>query len=61
MIETDDLAAEPGDRLIAPRARSGAEEVQERALRPRRLAEYTGQSRIREQLEIFIQAARGRG
>ncbi|MDR2625542.1 MAG: Holliday junction branch migration DNA helicase RuvB, partial [Zoogloeaceae bacterium] len=39
----------------------GAEEVQERALRPRRLAEYTGQSRIREQLEIFIQAARGRG
>ncbi|MDR3159585.1 MAG: Holliday junction branch migration DNA helicase RuvB [Zoogloeaceae bacterium] len=61
MIETDDLAAAPEERLIAPRARSGAEEAQERALRPRRLAEYTGQSRIREQLEIFIQAARGRG
>ncbi|MDR2364945.1 MAG: Holliday junction branch migration DNA helicase RuvB [Zoogloeaceae bacterium] len=61
MIETDDLArTAPEDRLIAPRA-SGAEEAQERALRPRRLAEYTGQSRIRAQLEIFIQAARGRG
>ncbi|MDR0737032.1 MAG: Holliday junction branch migration DNA helicase RuvB [Zoogloeaceae bacterium] len=62
MIETDNLAAAaPEERLIAPRARSSAEEAQERALRPRRLAEYTGQSRIREQLEIFIQAARGRG
>ncbi|MDR1350413.1 MAG: Holliday junction branch migration DNA helicase RuvB [Zoogloeaceae bacterium] len=62
MIETDNLAAAaPEDRLIAPQARSGAEEAQERALRPRRLSEYTGQTRIREQLEIFIQAARGRG
>jgi Holliday junction DNA helicase RuvB len=62
MIETDNLAAAlPEERLIAPRVRSGAEETQERALRPRRLAEYTGQSRIREQLEIFIQAARKRG
>jgi Holliday junction DNA helicase RuvB len=62
MIETDRLAqATPEERLIAPQARSGVEEVQERALRPRRLSEYTGQARIRAQLEIFIQAARGRG
>jgi Holliday junction DNA helicase RuvB len=62
MIETDDLAAaSPEARMVAPRARSGAEEAQERALRPRRLAEYTGQARIREQLEIFIQAAKKRG
>ena len=33
----------------------------ERALRPQRLDDYVGQQRIREQLEIFIQAARARG
>ena len=48
------------DRLIAPAAATPAEEAVERALRPKRLAEYVGQPRIREQLEIFISAARGR-
>ncbi|WP_026686820.1 Holliday junction branch migration DNA helicase RuvB [Azovibrio restrictus] len=62
MIETDDLAAAPGaERLIAPQSRSAQEEALERALRPKRLADYTGQEKIREQLEIFIQAARNRG
>ena len=58
MIETDKLLA--ADRIIAPQARSAQEEALERALRPRRLADYTGQVKIREQLEIFIQAARQR-
>jgi len=49
------------DRLIAPSAVAPAEEAVERALRPKRLADYVGQPRIREQLEIFIAAARGRG
>ena len=48
------------DRLIAPSAATPAEEAVERALRPKRLAEYVGQPRIREQLEIFVSAARGR-
>ena len=48
------------DRLITPTPTSPNEEVVERALRPRRLQEYVGQQRIREQLEIFIAAARGR-
>ena len=48
------------DRLITPTPASPNEEVVERALRPRRLHEYVGQQRIREQLEIFIAAARGR-
>jgi holliday junction DNA helicase RuvB len=48
------------DRLVAAVATSPNEEAVERALRPQRLAEYVGQQRIREQLEIFIQAARGR-
>ncbi|MCU0118817.1 Holliday junction branch migration DNA helicase RuvB [Pseudomonas sp. B2M1-30] len=49
------------DRLIAathsPRER---EEVQDRAIRPVSLAEYIGQPTVREQMELFIQAARGR-
>jgi Holliday junction DNA helicase RuvB len=52
MIETD--------RLIAPAAASPQEEQLERALRPRSLAEYVGQAKAREQLEIFIHAARKR-
>ncbi len=49
------------DRLIAPAPASREEEALERALRPQRLSEYIGQARAREQLEIFIQAARNRG
>jgi len=49
------------DRLIASAPASPKEEGEERALRPRQLAEYVGQAKIREQLEIFIAAARGRG
>ena len=47
------------DRLItaAPRER---EEQQDRAIRPLKLAEYIGQPSVREQMELFIQAARGR-
>jgi len=37
------------------------EEAIERALRPKGLAEYVGQAKAREQLEIFIGAARMRG
>src|SRR5574343_437583 len=58
MIETDKLVAT--DRIIAPQSKSAQEEALERALRPKRLAAYTGQVKIREQLEIFIQAARNR-
>ena len=58
MIETDKLVAV--DRIIAPQTKSAQEEALERALRPKRLADYTGQVKIREQLEIFIQAAKNR-
>ena len=56
MIEHDRL-----DRLIAPAPASPAEEAVERALRPKALADYVGQPRIREQLDIFVAAARNRG
>ena len=48
------------DRLISGGTASPAEEGEERALRPRQLADYVGQAKIREQLEIFITAARNR-
>ena len=48
------------DRLIAPAPASKEEEALERALRPQRLSEYVGQARAREQLEIFITAAKAR-
>ncbi len=47
------------DRLIAPSA-SSEDTVLDRAVRPRRLAEYIGQQAMREQMEIFIHAARAR-
>ena len=49
------------DRLISGKPSSPQEEQIERSLRPGTLAEYVGQEKVRGQLEIFIQAARGRG
>jgi len=48
------------DRLISGTPASPQEDGEERALRPRHLAEYVGQVKIREQLSIFITAARNR-
>ncbi|MDJ0739324.1 MAG: Holliday junction branch migration DNA helicase RuvB [Gammaproteobacteria bacterium] len=48
------------DRLIS--AQSAADDVAiDRAIRPKTLAEYVGQPAVREQMEIFIPAARDRG
>jgi len=46
------------DRLIG--ASSRAEDAQERAMRPKRLADYHGQSAVSEQMELFIAAAKRR-
>jgi holliday junction DNA helicase RuvB len=48
------------ERIISGAA-SAEEEAVERAIRPRRLQEYIGQTPVKTQLEIFISAARGRG
>lgn len=48
------------DRLISAQSR-GEDERFDRAIRPRRLSEYRGQPAVREQMEIFIEAARQRG
>lgn len=52
MIESDRLMVS-GDSLPE-------EKVIDRAIRPQTLDDYTGQSSIREQLKIFIQAAKNR-
>jgi Holliday junction DNA helicase RuvB len=57
MIEKDQF--DGVERVIssAPRA---MEDVQDRAVRPKTLQEYVGQPVVREQMDIFIQAAKGR-
>ena len=55
MIESDELK-----RVVTGKPASPQEEAFERALRPRALTEYIGQEKIREQLSIFIEAARKR-
>ena len=57
---TDKEADKGSDRIISATRAHSSEDVVERALRPRRLDDYVGQPRIREQLDIFMTAARGR-
>lgn len=49
----------PEERLIASKITSEDEAI-DRAIRPRTLTEYIGQLAVREQMEIFISAARQR-
>lgn len=61
VIHSDSLSsAAPPERIVTPRSASPNEDSIERALRPRLLEEYVGQQRVREQLEIFIQASKKR-
>ncbi len=51
------------DRIISPESipdRGVPEDVFDRAIRPKKLADYVGQPAVREQMEIFIQAAKKR-
>ena len=64
-IQTDDFngagARDPRPaRVVAANPSSPNEEAMERALRPKRLDDYVGQVKAREQLDIFIGAARKR-
>ena len=59
-IRTDDFLPEPVPRVVSAAPVSHNEEAIERALRPKLLDEYVGQVKVREQLEIFISAAKMR-
>jgi len=60
-LQTDDFAAPAARRVVGPAAASPNELTFERALRPKALDEYVGQAKAREQLGIFVGAARQRG
>ena len=47
--------------LLGPVLQDGAEEELDRSLRPRRLDEFVGQERTKEQLSIALEATRSRG
>jgi Holliday junction DNA helicase RuvB len=62
-IQTDDfgeLPARSAPRVLTASPTTPQEEALERALRPKGLDEYVGQTKAREQLEIFIGAAKKR-
>ncbi len=56
MIQTDRIQT---DRLVVPSCIPG-EDTAEHNIRPKRLSEYAGQPAVREQMEVFIPAARAR-
>ncbi len=47
------------ERLVSSKTRENEEEI-EQTLRPRRLSEYIGQERMKERIQIMIDAAKGR-
>ena len=62
-IQTDDfdMSALPPQRVMSAQPASPREEAIERALRPKLFDDYVGQTKVRDQLEIFIGAAKKRG
>jgi Holliday junction DNA helicase RuvB len=48
------------ERLISAKTKENEEEI-EQTLRPRRLAEYIGQEKLKEHVQIMLEAAKGRG
>lgn len=48
------------DRIVTPTAEQEADPI-DRALRPKYLQDYIGQDSVREQMAIFIEAAKNRG
>src|SRR5690625_1724283 len=61
VIESDQLGSSaPAPRLISAHSLGHSEESAERALRPKKLQDYTGQLKVHAQLEIFIAAAKQR-
>ena len=61
-IKTDDITPsfDPQEERLVTAAASSDDNALERALRPKQLEEYVGQKKAREQLEIFISAAKQR-
>lgn len=57
--ESDGFSAEDSERLVSAEFTEDDLEI-DRSLRPRKLDEYLGQTRVKENLGVLIDAARGR-
>ena len=55
-----EYSVETNDRLVTPDTRAEDYEI-EQTLRPQEIDEYIGQQKVKENLKIFIQAAKERG
>lgn len=49
------------DRIINPNLENGGEEILENTIRPQTLDEYIGQDKVKENMKIYIEAAKKRG
>ena len=49
------------DNLMRPELEDSSEMIQEYSLRPQNLNEYIGQTRVKENMRVYIEAAKGRG
>jgi len=56
----DDRGLDGGERRLVSAAARPEDGAHERSLRPRRLAEYIGQDRVKRSLQVFIEAAKAR-
>lgn len=49
------------ENLLVPTIHNDDEEVMETSLRPKTLSEYIGQDKVKENMKIYIEAAKKRG
>ena len=49
------------EKLVRPDVENENEEKQENVLRPKTLNEYIGQSKVKENMKVYIEAAKKRG
>ena len=59
MIETGEFDFE--NRLVAPTVINNESEDTDYSLRPKTLSEYIGQEKVKENMRIYIEAAKKRG
>ena len=49
------------ERIISPELEDVSEERLENSIRPKTLAEYIGQTKVKENMKVYIEAAKKRG
>ena len=49
------------ENLLVPKIKDTEEEISEISLRPKTLNEYIGQTKVKENMKVYIEAAKKRG